>query len=348
MTVASGCCGCCNCFIFNAIAATDRNRKPVTTRNSPAKLLADAALRGILSAMTDDSSLFARKLRAHRAVTGQHGRMTQEMLAQALGVSVDAIGKYERSVSFIRGDLESRLAERLGWGQDTIRACREDWDDRKRGDAHDSRYRLLDDTLVDRFFAGSYPRALQAMIRMVDGELGALPEEISPNEDIFVPIYDAFRNQWCAVMSDDRIVAKWSVNILIPEDEAAFRSGTLMESELSPDRIRAPILPGTYFGYCPALVIVRGHEAASPLVLSSFVAMLEDLARRDVLLHGIGALTCSAAGAQLCRDLNMTRLGEHALGPGFEVWELTGQAIANSVFARRSALVARAYGQAFG
>ena len=73
------------------------------------------------------TSPFARHLRAWREATGQHGRMTQEGLADLLGVSVDAIGKYERSVSFIRGDLEHRLVERLGWSRDEVLACREDW-----------------------------------------------------------------------------------------------------------------------------------------------------------------------------------------------------------------------------
>ena len=78
--------------------------------------------------MTEWTSLFARKLRAHRAGHGRHGRMTQEALAELLDVSVDAVSKYERSLSYIRGDLEHRLTERLGWGMEDVLACREDWE----------------------------------------------------------------------------------------------------------------------------------------------------------------------------------------------------------------------------
>ena len=46
--------------------------------------------------MTEWTSLFAQKLRAHRIGCGEHGRMTQEELAASLDVSVDAISKYER------------------------------------------------------------------------------------------------------------------------------------------------------------------------------------------------------------------------------------------------------------
>ena len=59
----------------------------------------------------DNTSLFARKLRAYRTSAGAHGRLTQEALAERLGVSVEAVGKYERSLSYIRGDLEPRLAD---------------------------------------------------------------------------------------------------------------------------------------------------------------------------------------------------------------------------------------------
>ena len=63
--------------------------------------------------MTERTSLFAQKLRAYRIGRAGHGRMTQEELAAALDVSVDAISKYERSLSYIRGDLENRLAGNL-------------------------------------------------------------------------------------------------------------------------------------------------------------------------------------------------------------------------------------------
>lgn len=59
--------------------------------------------------MKNWTSLFAQKLRSHRIGSGRHGRMTQEELAMILNVSVDAISKYERSLSYIRGDLEYQL-----------------------------------------------------------------------------------------------------------------------------------------------------------------------------------------------------------------------------------------------
>lgn len=149
------------------------------------------------------------------------------------------------------------------------------------------------------------------------------------------------------VLSGDEVVAKWSLPFLLPEDEVRFRDGVLLESALTADRLHRPLLPGSYYGYCPAVVVAPGHEAAAPLLLGSFVRFLETLARREVLLHGIGTISVSAAGAQLCRDLGLRRLCDHVLDPEFGCWELTGAEIARSIFARRSPLLRQAYAGAF-
>ena len=297
--------------------------------------------------MTNPPSLFARKLRDWRASNGAHGRMTQETLAEALGVSVDAISKYERSASFIRGDLEHRLAERLGWTRDNILACREDWQARNQRQAQ-SAYQLLDDTLVDRYFGGSWRYAINDMITMAQSEFDFLPDELAPDRDLYLPIYDTYPDNWRAVLHKDQIVAKWSLLFLRPEHEEAFRKGNLIESELTVDRLNRLLLPGTYFGYCPALIILKRHEAAASLLLSSFVRFLEALAERDILLHGIGTISCSPGGAQVCRDLGMTRHGAYFMDSAFGIWELPGNAIANSIFARRSPLLRRRYAEAYG
>ncbi len=292
--------------------------------------------------MPPAASLFARKLRDHRLRGGTHGRMTQETLAETLGVSVDAIGKYERSVSFMRGDLEHRLSERLGWDRETVLACREDWETRQdRPNA--TGYRILDDAIVGAVFDGDWSNASRASMALAQLELPDLPGEFAADDEVFRPIYDAFPEHWAAIMAGDQMVAKWTLPFLLPEDEALFRAGEMIESEMSVDRIHRPILPGTYYGYCPALVVKPGHEAAAPMLLSSFVSNLEAMARRGVLLHGIGTVSCSPAGAQVCRDLGMVHLCNHVRYPDFGIWEMTGAQIPGSVFGRRSARLARCY-----
>lgn len=294
--------------------------------------------------MQSDTSQFARKLREYRASNGRHGRMTQEELATLLGVSIDAIGKYERSVSFIRGDLEHRLSERLDWTREEILACRGEWESRSL-QPNQARYRLLDNAMVDEIFDGSWRNASLASIAMAEAELSSLPDEMAPNVDVFSPIYESFREHWGAIMADGEMVAKWTLPFLLPEDEALFRAGRLIEADLSVDTLRRPILPGSYFGYCPALIVRPGHEAAASLLLTSFVDFLESLANRDVYLHGLGTISVTLSGAQICKDLGMVRLGSHCLDDSFGVWELPGSAIPKSVFGRRSALLRRAYSE---
>ncbi len=296
--------------------------------------------------MSETKSLFARKLRKFRASNGQHGRMTQEQLAELLGVSTDAVGKYERSVSFIRGDLEHRLSDRLGWGRADILACRENWDSRYQK-TRTGAYRLLDDALVKEHYGGSWKAASIASIKLAEAELPDLPPGLEANADVFLPIYETFRDNWSAVMFKGEMVAKWSLLFLLPEDEALFRAGQMLETQLSVDRFHRPIFPGRYFGYSPVLIVRSGHESASALLLTSFVNFLEKLAERDVVLHGIGTVSCSPGGAQICRELGMINIGHHFLNSGYHIWELPGSAIPDTIFGRRSPLLRKLYAETF-
>jgi hypothetical protein len=295
-------------------------------------------------AMTD--TLFARRLRDFRGSSGAHGRLTQEQLAEMLGVSVDAIGKYERSLSYIRGDLEHRLSEQLGWSREEVLACREDWESRARQSG--SRYRVMDNAAPDAIFGGSLETAISANLALATRLLGDLPDQLEVNRDVFAGSMAAFPENWTSVLSGGEMVASWSLIFLLPEDVALFRRGALDETTLTSDRLRRAILPGRFFGYCPGLLVAPGHEAVSHLLLQSFVGFLEDTARRGVILDGIGTISVSEGGAQVCRDLGMVRLCDHVLSPSYGCWELPGAGIPASIFGRRSRLVRRAYSEAFG
>lgn len=297
--------------------------------------------------MRPSTSLFARKLKSWRASQGLHGRMTQEDLAELLGVSVDAVSKYERSVSFIRGDLEHRLSERLEWNRSDIIACREDWEARGHSDTG-KKYRILDQQVLDEVFEGSWKKAVAAEHDISSQLFDGLPDELAADAEVFGPIYSRHPDQWGAVLHEDKIVASWVVLILFPEHEEAFRAGRLIETDLTINSIRQPILPGTYFDYSTSVVVLPGHEAASPLLLTSFVRFLEDLAGRGIFFHAIGTTAVSRGGNQLCGDLGMTRLGSHMVSNDYGIWELTGRALSTSLFARKSPVIKRAYTDAFG
>lgn len=292
------------------------------------------------------STLFARRLRDFRSTRGAHGRLTQEQLAELLGVSVDAVSKYERSLSYIRGDLEHRLSERLGWSREDVIACREDWE--SRGAGPQSRYRVMDNARPDPIFNGSLEAAISANLALATRLFRDLPEGLEVNLDVFEESMAAFPENWCLVLSGEEVTASWSLIFLLPQDVALFRGGRLDETGLTSDRLRRAILPGRYYGYCPGLVVAPGHEAASHLLFQSFVEFLEGLARRDVILAGIGTISVSDAGAQICRELGFERLCDHVLGAKFGCWELPGAAISGSIFGRRSKLVRTAYSDAFG
>jgi DNA-binding XRE family transcriptional regulator len=293
-----------------------------------------------------EPALFARKLREWRSENGAMGRMTQEELAQLLDVSVDAIGKYERSVSYIRGDLEPRLKDRLGWTRNEIIACRVDWT-RRQNDGTEDGLRVLSDALVDELYGGSWKKAAEASLSLAHASFADLPDTLAPNDNVFVPFYESYRDFWSAVFRGNQMVAKWGITVLLPEDERRFRDGRLKENDLTLDRVRSTLLPGQYFGYCPVLIVKPGEEHAAAHLLSTFVKFLERLASRGVLFHGIGTVSVSPSGAQLCRDLGMDQIGHYETNPDFELWILSGAALAGSIFAQKSVIVSRAYTDAF-
>lgn len=292
--------------------------------------------------MTKWISLFAQKLRAHRVGSGAHGRMTQEQLAEVLGVSVDAISKYERSLSYIRGDLEHHLAEGLGWSNADIVACREDWEARRSNRSAET-YRLLTQSQIMEEFEGSAKSVTQAVARMEVGGESNLPNGFSASHTIWSEIFDGGFLTGVYVMHGAEMVGHVGLLFPGPVLEASFRDYMFDEGELSPDLLKRPILPGDYFGYCPAIYIARGHEAAGRPLLTGFVQVLEGLAEREILLREIGAISVNVLGRQLCEDLGLRFQGMHRRFSEFGLWVLPGQEIASSILGRRSPKLRQVY-----
>lgn len=292
--------------------------------------------------MPEAASLFARKLRAYRARAGRHGRMTQEALAERLGLSTEAISKYERSQSFIRGDFEHRLIERLGWSAAEVAEARADWQGRGAA-AGGSAYRVhLGTRMLDAGYAG-YADVGRAITRLIEAELPEIAEGFAADDALWVPIISTFPMHGAIVHRGAALVAHWGLQFLDHGLRDRFRAGRFTEPDMALDRLQRPILPGRYFCYCPVVAIARGHEACAPLMLSSFLAFLRELAARDVFLEGIGAVAVTAEGRRFCRDLGFRRLCAHATAPGCEMWEMPGAALPGSVLLRGDPALAAAY-----
>ena len=268
--------------------------------------------------------------------------MTQEELAEKLDVSLDAVSKYERSLSYIRGDLEHRLTENLGWSADEVIACREDWETGRTRQSGPT-YRLLNERDALAEFGASVTARNRAIAAMETGDLDSMPDGFSASDSIWIDIATEGVLSGSYVMFGAELVGHVGLIFLGPALERRFRDCRLEEGELSTDLLKRPILPGEYFGYCPAVYIARGHEAAGLLLLSGFVGILEDLAEREVFVREIGAISISKLGRQLCEDLGLRFHGEHRRYSGFGVWTLPGEKFASSILGRRSAKLRTSY-----
>lgn len=325
--------------------------RPGKTRKQPVNHLGDRAFLGMMkkqtmpsgqTVMTEWTSLFAEKLRAHRIGRGEHGRMTQEQLAAALDVSVEAISKYERSRSYIRGDLEHRLIDNLGWSMQDILACREDWE-AARDKPSNTTYRLLLNREPLDFFDGSAEAFTQALATLEADDAQDWPDGFTVASPVWAEIQRGSLISGPVVMLGAEIVAHAAIIYPGQVLEKRFRDGVFNEGEIELDLLKRPILPGAYFAYCPAIYIAKGHEAAARLLLSGFVKVLEQLLEREIIIREIAAISVNGLGKQLCEDLGLIHLGKHKLYDAFDNWSFPRARIAASIIGRRSPKLKKAY-----
>ncbi len=295
--------------------------------------------------MSEFKSLFAEKLRSFRASHGAHGRLTQEELADMLGVSVDAVSKYERSLSFIRGDLEHRLSEKLGWSRDEVVACREDW--AARAMRSQGEYRLFREAGVVAEL-GSF-EALDSEIQSLEKAAGhEFPDGYSASEPIWLDI--ARDGSLCGayVMCNGKMVGHLAIVFFSDTLKSRFYDRQLVETEFSLDTLKRPVLPGDYFGYFAGVYLVHGHQKAALHLLSGFVDILEELMEREVYLRELGAIAASPIGRQLCKDLGFDFIGAHTDDDTLEFWSFSGANLPRSLLAQRSPKLKKAYTEHFG
>ena len=292
--------------------------------------------------MSHHTSLFSQKLKEHRVRCGRNGRMTQEELADALNVSVDAISKYERSLSFIRGDLESRLTEVLGWSREDVIACRQDWEAHQRTPDRPS-YRLVLNRGILTEFQNDPVLVSEAIAALEIGGENPVPEGFAANDPVWCELQRAGCVFGSYVMLGPRLVGHAGLMFPGQHVEQAFLDRRMDESELKPAMFKRPILPGLYFAYCPEISLAKGHEQAARLLLSGYVKLLEGFAEQDVIIRQIGALSINALGQQLCEDLGLHYLGSHRTFSDFGVWTMSAQDLAASLLGRRSPRLRKAY-----
>lgn len=290
-------------------------------------------------------SLFSQKLKEYRVKNGRNGRMTQEELAEELNVSVDAIGKYERSLSFIRGDLEYRLTEVLGWSREDVIACRRDWEASQSAPEKQS-YRLVLNRDILSEFQNDPVLVSEAIAALEIGDENDVPVGFAADHPVWCDLQRAGCVFGSYVMLGSRLVGHAGLMFPGLQIERAFLDRRLDESELKPELFKRPILPGQYFAYCPEISLATGHEHAARLLLSGYVKLLEDFAEQEVIVRTIGALSINAMGRQLCEDLGLHYLGSHRTYSDFGVWTMSAKKIAASVLGRRSPRLCKAYSAA--
>jgi hypothetical protein len=140
------------------------------------------------------------------------------------------------------------------------------------------------------------------------------------------PEHEGHVSQWAPVFVDhpdtwrllitpsNEIIGYWHFVPLFPDDLDSAIAGTLMDGEITTDRVRVFELPGTYsiyfvsFGLLPRYRRTKGYK----LLLDSLFDVLLDLAKSGIFVDRVCANAFSTSGEAMCKTFGMTFVQSHA------------------------------------
>lgn len=157
--------------------------------------------------------------------------------------------------------------------------------------------------LLDEFIALDY---------MTIDELAAAHEGTSRQ---WVPVFMNHPDTWRMLVSGrEQIRGYWHFAPLFPEDYQLAKNGTLLDSQITADRVRLFELPGHYELYfCQVCLHPRFRRPQNVrLLFASIFEVIESLAGQGILIPELSANAYTAVGRALCKSFNMRYVCDHS------------------------------------
>lgn len=131
----------------------------------------------------------------------------------------------------------------------------------------------------------------------------------------WAPVFMQHPETWRLLTTESKeVVGYWHFVPLFHDDYERAVTGTLLDSEITADRLRLFELPGWYDVYFVSVVLqarFRRPKAVS-LLFHSLLDVLEGLANSNVFLGRVCANGYTDSGAAICKSVGMTEVGLHS------------------------------------
>lgn len=155
---------------------------------------------------------------------------------------------------------------------------------------------------------------LEHLIRLDYATIEGLNEDNEGRAEQWSPVFMDHPDTWrLLVTQPGEIVGYWHFVPLFEDDLQRARSGTLLDSDITTDRVCYLELPGTYGIYFVSITVLPSHRGISSfrMLMDALVAQLIRLARHGVFFGEICANAFTPQGEALCKTLALGFVCNH-------------------------------------
>ena len=144
--------------------------------------------------------------------------------------------------------------------------------------------------------------------------IGGLTHEHEGDPDQWAPVFMNQPDTWRLLIGDnDSIVGYWHAVSLLPDVYKIAKSGRLIDSELTVDKVSLMDFEGKYDLYVVSVGLLEKYRTRKnkQLLAESFYDALDKLAQEEIYVREVIANAYSAEGVALCKSFGMTEIGSH-------------------------------------
>jgi hypothetical protein len=168
-------------------------------------------------------------------------------------------------------------------------------------------------SIIARGWSGT--KLLDELINLDYEVIDGLNPDHEGHSEQWAPVFMDHPDTWRLITNSAKeIVGYWHFVPLFEEEGMRAREGTLLDSEITTDKVRIFELPGHYDIYFVSLVLLPRYRRsrAVMLMMNSIAEVFIDLARQGIFIRELCANAYTQSGEAVCKSLGMEHLRPHS------------------------------------